>query len=284
MSADKASALRGGMGEQLLKTFCIGDRKCSNCTFAADCIVQRTMYTQMEDAPEFMTHGNSLGYVLSCDDKKESLPALYELPFSLIIFGNTIIYTGAFIQALTRLGEVGLGKNRVLFKIKKITDYRGNEIYDSIHRHMLPCVPTVLEEYVQCRLSNIQAVGIRGKIEFVTPLRLKHNGHIMREPDMEQIIRALKRRIYMLACYEKIPTQSFEQTYYEIPSVINYYWQEVSVYRRPSLTNERQSYCGLTGYIQLESINEETLKLLLAGEVTHIGKMTSFGFGKYVVS
>ena len=40
----KASAIRGGMGEMLLRANCIRDRNCDNCDFVEECIVQRTMY------------------------------------------------------------------------------------------------------------------------------------------------------------------------------------------------------------------------------------------------
>ena len=38
---------------------------------------------------------------------------------------------------------------------------------------------------------------------------------------------------------------------------------------------------GIVGKADLADISEEWLELLLAGEVAHIGKNTSFGFGKY---
>ncbi|MDE7312892.1 MAG: CRISPR system precrRNA processing endoribonuclease RAMP protein Cas6 [Eubacterium sp.] len=38
---------------------------------------------------------------------------------------------------------------------------------------------------------------------------------------------------------------------------------------------------GITGFIQLKELYPETLPVLLAGELIHIGKNTSFGFGRY---
>ena len=38
---------------------------------------------------------------------------------------------------------------------------------------------------------------------------------------------------------------------------------------------------GDRGGMQLEKIPDDLILLLLAGEVTHIGKNTSFGFGRY---
>ena len=41
--------------------------------------------------------------------------------------------------------------------------------------------------------------------------------------------------------------------------------------------------CGVKGYMRLSMLPEEMLAALLAGEILHIGKNTSFGFGRYRV-
>ena len=41
---------------------------------------------------------------------------------------------------------------------------------------------------------------------------------------------------------------------------------------------------GLEGEAVFEGVGEELFTLLLAGEITHIGKNTSFGFGRYRLS
>ena len=65
---NKPSALRGGMGEMLLRANCIRDRDCENCDFESECIVRRTMYSKMEIEPKFMSAGDSVGYVIECED------------------------------------------------------------------------------------------------------------------------------------------------------------------------------------------------------------------------
>ena len=44
---EKVSALRGGMGEMLLRANCVRDRECGKCDFESECIVRRTMYSGM---------------------------------------------------------------------------------------------------------------------------------------------------------------------------------------------------------------------------------------------
>lgn len=57
----KASAIRGGLGEMLLRANCIRDRQCEKCDFETECIVRRTMYSKMEIQPRFMSSGDSVG-------------------------------------------------------------------------------------------------------------------------------------------------------------------------------------------------------------------------------
>ena len=46
---------------------------------------------------------------------------------------------------------------------------------------------------------------------------------------------------------------------------------------------EKMLLRGIKGFIETEPIKEELLQLLLAGELLHIGKNTSFGFGQYKI-
>ncbi len=40
---------------------------------------------------------------------------------------------------------------------------------------------------------------------------------------------------------------------------------------------------GITGTVVFEDMPDDCLDYLIAGELTHIGRNTSFGFGKYVI-
>ena len=43
LPVNKVSAIRGGIGEMLLRANCIRDRNCAECDFEQECIVRRTM-------------------------------------------------------------------------------------------------------------------------------------------------------------------------------------------------------------------------------------------------
>ena len=99
---------------------------------------------------------------------------------------------------------------------------------------------------------------------------------------MEPVINAIRRRIYMLNCYEGMDKEWKEQNF-KIPEIIWQNHQFVQVERYSSRQNSRMTLKGIKGTIQLDRVDDALLPLLLAGELIHIGKNTSFGFGRFRV-
>ena len=108
---EKVSALRGGVGEMLLRANCIRDRVCDHCDFINECIVQRMMYGKYDHRPEFVTTGESVGYVFEWEDYAEAVISGERSHFQLLLFGKNIVYFSQYLQAIHALGCVGLGKN-----------------------------------------------------------------------------------------------------------------------------------------------------------------------------
>ena len=134
----KSSAIRGGMGQMLLDEYCIREkfRKennniCDKCDFSDECIVQRILYAKMNIEPEFMSSGNSVGYIVECDDLRETYTAGDELKFRLILFGKNIYYLSQYLSAIYRLGQVGLGKDEACFEVISVSNMRNQEILEN---------------------------------------------------------------------------------------------------------------------------------------------------------
>ena len=70
MPENKVSAIRGGMGEMLLEQYCLSDRNCNACKFKEDCTVPRIFYHPLKIKPEYVTNGESLGYIIECENKQ----------------------------------------------------------------------------------------------------------------------------------------------------------------------------------------------------------------------
>lgn len=279
----KASALRGGMGEMLLRANCVRDRKCETCDFESECIVRRTMYSKMEIQPAFMSSGDSVGYVIECEDYREEYSAGDRMEFSLILFGKTIVYFSQYLNSFYALGVQGLGKEHSRFRIISVTNSKrepimnGNDIDMSRYR-----IQTV-SEYIQYRKHQISKKPLENKLRFQSPLSLKYRQEELKEFLIEAIIEATARRVYMLDCFEGIESNLTDREYIDllpIPQTISEQHRTVKIKRYSNHQKSAMYLDGIEGEIELEDIPDEILDLLLAGELIHIGKNTSFGFGR----
>lgn len=194
----KGSMIRGGIGEMLLRSHCIRDRDCKNCDFDSECIVQRTMYSKIPEAPEFMSEGDSVGYVLECESLRTCLCAGDTIDFYLILFGKTIVYFSQYLNAIYALGVYGVGKDHAAFQIVRIRNTQGRDIMQGQNIQMGSYQVELLEEYVKRREKELEEVCRKNTQEPITyhlyfrsPLSIKYHGEMLNEFHMDAILRAL---------------------------------------------------------------------------------------------
>lgn len=281
---DKVSAIRGGMGEMLLRMNCVRDRQCGECDFETECVVQKIMYSKFERKPDFVTTGESIGYVLECENYQENFSAHDKLNFYLILFGKTIVHFSQLYQALTLLGEEGLGKYHAKFQIVDIRNMEGMRVLEGNMINMNKYVVHMLYDYLMFRIMQIGTISVKTDVLMIfdTPLTLKYRAEFLREFQMDALLTAIRRRIFMLDCFEGIESDILEQGDGECRLKIQS--QEchlASISRYSTRKNEKMILRGLKGHALLEGLTEDLLMLLLVGELIHIGKNTSFGFGRY---
>lgn len=280
---DKASALRGGMGEMLLRANCIRDRNCSQCDFFKECIVQRTMYSQFDYKPDYITAGDSIGYVLECEDGRERFLRGDQLDFQLLLFGKTIVYFNQYLQALHALGMQGLGKNHAHFKIVSILNSDRQQVLYANSVYMENYRVKTLMDYVEERRKGFPQTMDSLVLSFQTPATIKFHNDFLKEFQVEAVIMAVRRRIYMLDCFEGIASDVNVANFEEFPALEGQEAVRVEVNRYSSRQGSRMTLRGIKGWMRLSHVNEENLLLLLAGELIHVGKNTSFGFGRYLI-
>lgn len=284
LHANKASAIRGGLGEMLLRANCIRDRDCDHCDFFDECVVQRIMYSRFEHKPEFMGSGDSVGYVVECENYETEFYAGDELDFNLLLFGKNIVYFNQYMQALYALGQNGLGREQARFVIEEVRNSRGRHILQQNNIYMQAYEVEHLDEYICYRKAQLLKNGQKNVIQFKTPLTQKYQGEFLTEFNMDAIIKAAQRRVYIMDAFEGHDVKAWYESDYDVPNVLSQTQHPLSV-RRYSNRKEAAMYLnGILGKVELEEISEELLDLLLAGELLHIGKNTSFGFGRYVIS
>ena len=278
-SVNKVSALRGGMGEMLLRMHCVRDRKCNKCDFNPECLVRQMMYSQMKIQPSFMSEGDSVGYVIECDNYNNYLEEGDEVEFNLLLFGRNIAFFSLYLQAFQYLGMMGIGKEKARFTTSRITNSKGEMIFDGVRVHMSSLGILFIRDYVDYRCKKIEESA---RIVFHTPLTLKYQSEILKTFNMEAIMRSIERRIYILNCFEGNDSGRCELMGH-IPKLVCSSVKENSVQRYSSTQNKKMALRGIKGYADIAEIDSCASELLAAGELIHIGKNTSFGFGKYSV-
>ena len=279
LPVNKASAIRGGMGEMLLRINCISDRNCDKCEFEDECIVRRVMYSKMRIQPAFMTSGDSVGYVISCENYEENFHEGDRLEFDMILFGRMAVYFGQILQAFQYLGHFGLGKEHSRFQIVEVTNSKRERIMYGNDIHMSRLELMTIGEYVAYRKNKGNEVT---KLIFHTPLSIKEQGVFLKEFDINVIVRSIERRLYMLNCYEGIETERIDLEGH-MPVQTAQTSREFSVRRFSNRHEQKIRLDGICGDLSIENVEDEIQELLLAGELIHIGKNTSFGFGRYSV-
>lgn len=273
----KASAIRGGMGQMLLAAHCVRDRDCDKCDFRDECTVQRIMYAPFDIKPDFVTEGESAGYVIECEDYREDFEAGNILEFTIILFGKAIAHFNPLLQAIHALGIAGLGKNHGRFQIVNVTNTKKEPLLNGSQINMANYRIQTLEEYVRYRLTRSGGTRMR----FHSPASIKAGGQLLKEFEAEAIVNSLTRRLYMLDCFEGIET---ERLWFEnIPKLFDHSERATTVSRYTTRHNQKVKLEGIRGYADFDEIEDDLYMLMLAGEVMHVGKRVSMGFGRYTM-
>ena len=281
----KSSALRGGMGQMLLMSNCIRDKNCENCDFEEDCLVRRMMYPKMTIRPKFMTQQDSEGYVLECENRDEFFSAGDKLEFNLLLFGRTIVYFFQFLQAFYYLGMQGLGSERVPFRVLHVTNTKRELIVEdsNIYKEHLRILQ--LSEYVRYRLGKAN-IHDSNTLVFHSPLTMKYKGEVQEKFDPEAIMAAVERRLYILNCFEgRREDEDYNRVLVQdhVPALVGQHTYMVKVPRFSGTHNKKVSFQGIRGHCTFSEMDDTARTLLIAGELIHIGKNTSFGFGRYTL-
>ena len=281
----KPFALRGGLGEMLMEKYCLSDRECGSCGFKSECIMQRVFYSKFDDVPYFVTEGGSCGYVIECEDYRREISKGETLQFQIILFGKTIAYFTQIVDAYIELGRIGLGVDGIKYIVNRVTNSFRETLYkdDVLYREKLK--PKTVQEYVNFRMHK----GIGRRAVFHTPTTfLIHKRQIM-EFDSSILLRNIVRRLYMLDLFEGIDIEKINvgldgfDNNIDVPEVAGQESHYIKNKRFPSKHRKGYFLGGIRGYLDFRELNEDQYAILLAGELVHVGKHTSFGYGRYTM-
>ena len=282
---EKVSALRGGMGQMLLMQNCIRNRDCENCDFEDECLVRRMMYAKYKEIfrPAFASRGDSNGYLIECENREKYFGEGEHLEFHLILFGKVMVYFTQFLQAFYMLGQAGIGKGHAQYQIVRVENETGERIVDGTQVDLKQLHVSTIREYAERRVKRLKMKDKENMLVFQTPVTIKHEGNFIKKFSTEALLQSLTRRIYCLDLFEALEEVEKLELDAELPEIVFQKVYPAEISRYSSTQNEKMKLHGIKGKVKFDQLSDELLLLLVAGEKLHIGKNTSFGFGKYVV-
>lgn len=293
---NKVSCIRGGIGEMLLCGNCpyahqggpgqeVVTDDCDECSFFNECVLQRIYYHPMKICPDFVQGKSSVGYYFECDDRETRIENGKKMEFSIALFGDVIIHFPQLLTAIYQLGMVGLGVNRLKYQLLSIKNHRGEYLVKGQNLFLNHLKPDYLGEMIANRIRQLESEGgIREqlRIRFDTPWTQKYQGEFIRDFVADAFSDAIYRRVYLINSFEGIKMERVNRFHGKMV-ISNASKNRKSVERFSNTYHGKIRLEGIIGTFDLERIPVDFIPYLLAGELLHVGKNITMGFGKYHV-
>jgi len=287
----KGSILRGKFGHTLKKVICTA--RCGQCDA---CILKpRCLYIYLfetEAYPGYATTGYSKDlprpFVLVPPlDGKQSYQEGETFSFELVLIGKAVEYLPYFIFTVEEIGRSGMRQDSGRYRVVYV-------------EHIRPGIPPQVIYSGEKRLLQSPNIAMTGRdliefwtnqtirrisIQFITPIRLKHQEHLSNQPEFHILFRRLLDRIIALSsCHEGISSGINLQVWKKDAEKIRLtahqtWWHDWERYSNRQGT--RMKLGGLLGTVTYEGDITPFLPFLALGEWVHVGKGATFGLGKY---
>jgi len=246
------SMLRGAFGASLKETVCINPSyECEGCFAQDNCI-----YYDFFEAKN-RWHDYRFDFALRPE----------RLTFGLHIFNEACEKYPCILSALHRmLTRKGLGRDKSRFENFTITA-NGERIYDGEFANE-PLTPKNFQIDSYC-----PAV----RVEFVTPMRMKKHGRLLRPDDVgiEDVLHSLKQKARH---YEAGAGQDTE-----MPQIVEKHFRYHDITRYSNRQKTKMRIGGVMGSMVLKNVTPYAYRLLKLGEIVGVGKLGTFGLGKIKV-
>jgi len=186
---------------------------------------------------------------------------------SLTLFGSAVHHLVVYLAAVQLLLD---GMQATRTKVEAECPGGGREAVAAGNHPALPLL-SALDPTGAGPLSPEQVA-----VRFVTPLKLTHEGRLLRRFSFAELARVLMRRVSSLAYY-----------YEGVELPLDYRWLSLASEKVQTLDSacSLESWngrpAGLVGTVRFGGDLEPFHLLLQLGAATHLGKGASFGFGAY---
>lgn len=278
--------LRGGFGSALRQVSCtLGLENCRECSLGTACAYGYIFETPVPPGSEIMRKYPHAPHPFIFAPGKRILSHVEKdqvLTGSIVVIGGAIRYLPYFFLALEHLGRLGLGQEKIPFKLESVETEEGTNVYrrsdgsrfKEVRADRYPLEPGEKRES-------------RFNIRFESPVRIQRNGEILAAPTLVDIVKTLARRIQLLGYFHcggwKENVSSAFLSAADNTRCTRSSWSWLDSRRFSSRQGRPTPTGGAIGDCTFEGDIGTLEPLLRIGEYVHVGKGTSFGLGKYIL-
>lgn len=271
------STIRGVLGHALRNSVCVTtpNVRCHECPFSETC----------EYTAHFYSTGNIAGsvnpFVLHVPIRNKTKWERGDiLSFDITIFGKSTLAADFYVNGILNMAHYGFGINRLKFTPVHIIN-----VFDK----------TLIWSDQQIWMRNFQPfyLNIEGRetnsalLRFNSPTRVVMNQKLQHKLTFEQIIQAILTRIRLvLHAYEGIILEVNEEEVLEEArkiKTVEEEWHYIDFKRYSKTYNGKLGLPAIEGFVRFQGNITPFTKLLEVGEIVHIGKNTTHGFGNYTL-
>ena len=279
----KGNIIRGALGNSLRQICCPIKRvDCKDCLLSSSCIYFYIFESKLIKRPRG-SPSTPHPFVLDSFDMEKTLYMPQEdFSFRLILFGGAVKWIPYIVYAVTYMGERGIGKGRKdglgRFDLKWVKQ-DGHEIYTSKTK-VLTNIET--DNYLELHDSEVEISKLQ--VDFITPYRVKFKNALVSSFDFGILIRAALRRISNLEFHflGEEPDLDYKGLVHRANNIelLSEEKQWIDLSRFSFRQGSKMKIGGLVGRAIYKGKLSEFYPILKYCEIAHVGKQTSFGFGK----
>ncbi|MBI5930827.1 MAG: CRISPR system precrRNA processing endoribonuclease RAMP protein Cas6 [Chloroflexi bacterium] len=218
-----------------------------------------------------------------------------QFSFGIDLYGDVADLFGYVMQAVYRMGNIGVGYGRGRFTIQQAQAINPltrttQELFERGHIIQTPGVPVTQTSVQQAvKLLPTHTLVLR----FLTPTEITHNkGQVATRPEFNRLIPRLIERCQALETYyteTPAPTEVWRERHLELSQLSqaisleksHTHWVRIESGSRR--TTERTSVSGFVGQAEFRGDIQPFLEWIIWGQSLHIGKNAVKGNGWYEI-
>ncbi|MCX8038610.1 MAG: CRISPR system precrRNA processing endoribonuclease RAMP protein Cas6 [Candidatus Sumerlaeia bacterium] len=286
------SAFRGGLGLMLKKAVCVAPREdCARCVLHHSCTYAAVFDSRRDATDPLYASLKEIPRPFVLEFSRDGLHSAkaVQQTFRLVLIGRAIHSFAYLVYALMQLGEAGLGKQRIQYTIDRIIQdtpgFQARSLYDAQSQRQIR--DPEFTRGSQFAPASPTGVIPKVRLNFLSPLRVKSGGQMSEHVAFRTLVGSALRRLAQLQYFhcgtpllldfpaylqeaESVPTENQQVRWVE--------WERFSSRQKTEMT-----IGGITGTITYSRVPAKYLPVLRLAVHTHIGKLSTFGFGQYTL-